>query len=310
MPPNVATRPYRGVFPVVPTTFDASGAIDLESQLRAVDFVIDSGAAGMCILANYSEQFSLDDAERELLTNRILEHVAGRLPVIVTTSHYSSRIAAERSRRAAEAGASMVMLMPPYHGATLRVTESGVRDFLARVADASDLPIMIQDAPVSGTPLSAAFLATLAGEIPHVSYFKIEVAEAAAKLRLLIELGGSAIEGPFDGEECITLPADLDAGATGGMPSAMVPDLLAEAVGAYQSGDREGAVRTYERLLPLINFENKQCGLRATKTLMCEGGIIASDAVRHPFPPLHPATRTGLIELARRLDPLILRWAH
>jgi dihydrodipicolinate synthase/N-acetylneuraminate lyase len=307
---TVAPRPYRGVFPVVPTTFDASGALDLESQLRAIDYVIDSGAAGMCILANYSEQFSLDDAERELLTTRILAHVAGRLPVIVTTSHYSTRIAAERSRRAAEAGAAMVMLMPPYHGATLRVAESGVREFLARVADASDLPIMVQDAPVSGTPLSATFLAALAREIPQVRYFKIEVAEAAAKLRHLLELGGSAIEGPFDGEECITLLADLDAGASGSMPSAMVPDLLAEAVSAFQQGDREGAVRAYERVLPLINFENKQCGLRATKTLMFEGGIIACEIARHPFPPLHPTTRAGLLELARRLDPLILRWAR
>jgi hypothetical protein len=49
--------------------------------------------------------------------------------------------------------------------------------------------------------------------------------------------------------------------------------------------------------------------LRATKALMAEGKIIASDYVRHPQAPLHPATRAGLIELAKRLDPLILRWA-
>ena len=207
-------RPYRGVFPVLPTTFADSGALDLDSQLRAVDFVVDSGAAGMCILANYSEQFALDDDERELLTRRILEHVAGRLPVIVTTSHYSSHIAAERSRRAAEAGAAMVMLMPPYHGATLRVSEAAIREFLSRVADACGLPIMIQDAPVSGTPLSARFLSEVARDVPLACYFKIEVAEAAAKLRDLIQLGGQTIEGPFDGEESITLLADLDAGAT------------------------------------------------------------------------------------------------
>src|SRR3954467_11607549 len=116
--------PYRGVFPILPTTFDAEGNLDLESQLRAADFVVDSGAAGVCILANYSEQFSLTDDERELLLTRIIDHIAGRLPVIVTTSHYSSRVAAERSRRAAAAGASMVMLMAPYHGATLRVGEA------------------------------------------------------------------------------------------------------------------------------------------------------------------------------------------
>src|SRR6267154_1468467 len=77
--------------------------------------------------------------------------------------------------------------------------------------------IMIQDAPVSGTVLSAPFLARMAKEIEHVAYFKIETAGAASKLRELIRLGGDAIEGPWDGEEAITLLPDLDAGATGAM---------------------------------------------------------------------------------------------
>jgi 2-keto-3-deoxy-L-arabinonate dehydratase len=301
--------PYRGVFPILPTTFDAEGNVDLHSQLRAVDFVVDSGAAGVCILANYSEQFSLTDDERELLMTRILDQVAGRIPVIVTTSHYSSRVAAERSQRASQAGAAMVMLMPPYHGATLRVGEVGLREFFARVAEACPVPVLIQDAPMSGTPLSAPVLASLARDLPSVRYFKIEVPEAAAKLRDLIRIGGETIEGPFDGEESITLLADLDAGATGTMPSAMVPDLLSSIVDAFLDGRRHEAMADYERVLPLINFENKQCGLRATKALMHAGGIIACDLVRHPFPALHPATRAGLLELARRLDPLILRWA-
>jgi dihydrodipicolinate synthase/N-acetylneuraminate lyase len=153
-------------------------------------------------------------------------------------------------------------------------------------------------------------MASLAEQLPQVGYFKIEVPEAANKLRELIRLGGEAIQGPYDGEESITLLADLDAGATGTMPSAMVPDLLVEVVAAYQSGRRDLALERYERVLPLINFENKQCGLRATKALMQEGGVIACDLVRHPYPPLHPATRAGLLELARRLDPLVLRWAR
>ena len=69
------------------------------------------------------------------------------------------------------------------------------------------------------------------------------------------------------------------------------------------------AAAAYARILPLINFENRQCGLRATKTVMAEGGVIASDAVRHPLEALHPATKAGLLELARELDPLALRWA-
>jgi 2-keto-3-deoxy-L-arabinonate dehydratase len=60
----------------------------------------------------------------------------------------------------------------------------------------------------------------------------------------------------------------------------------------------------------LINAENRQGGLLTAKVLMKEGGIIASDAPRHPFPPLHPETRASLVATARRLDPLVLRWAR
>jgi 2-keto-3-deoxy-L-arabinonate dehydratase len=299
---------YSGIFPVVPTTFDESGALDLASQKRCIDFMIDAGSDGLCILANFSEQFVLSDEEREVLTRLILEHVAGRVPVIVTTTHFSSRICAERSRRAQELGAAMVMIMPPYHGATIRAGEAAIHDFFRTVSDAIDIPIMIQDAPVAGTPLSAPFLARMAKGIEHVAYFKIETAGAASKLRELISLGGDAVEGPWDGEEAITLLADLDAGATGSMTGGAYMDGLRPIIMDYLAGRREEAVEAYMRWLPLINYENRQCGLLAAKALMLEGGIITCDAPRHPVAPMHPAVRAGLLDAARRLDPLVLRW--
>lgn len=305
-----STRPYRGVFPVAPTIFDDSGRLDLEGQKRAIDFMIDAGSDGLCILANFSEQFLLRDEEREAVMTTALEHVAGRVPVIVTTSHFSTEICAERSRRAQDAGAAMVMIMPPFFGATLRVSEPGIYEFFRRVSDAIGIPIMIQDAPMAGTSLSAPFLARMAQEIANVSYFKIEVAGTAAKLRDLIALGGNAVEGPWDGEEAITLMADLDAGATGAMTGGAYPDGIRQIIDPYFAGDREAAAAAYERWLPLINYENRQCGLSAAKALMKEGGVIGSEAVRHPLQPLHPETRKGLIEIARRLDPLVLKWGR
>src|ERR1041385_4973689 len=102
---------HRGIYPVVPTTFTESGELDLESQKRCIDFMIDAGSNGICILANFSEQFVLSDQEREILTSTILRHVAGRVPVIVTTTHFSSCVCVERSRRAEDQGAAMVMVM-------------------------------------------------------------------------------------------------------------------------------------------------------------------------------------------------------
>jgi len=306
---GAANARYRGVFPVVPTTFTDDGELDIASQLRCIDFMIDAGSDGLAILANFSEQFVLSDEERETLTQAMLDHVDGRVPVIVTTTHTSTRVCAQRSRRAQEAGASMVMVMPPYHGATIRMSEPGIFAFFEGISDAIDIPIMIQDAPVSGTPLSAALLAHMATQIENVAYFKIETAGAASKLRELIRLGGEAIEGPWDGEEAITLLPDLDAGATGSMTGGGYPDGIRPIVDAYLAGRREEALAAYARWLPLINYENRQCGLLACKALMKEGGIIASEAPRHPIAPMHPETRAGLIETARRLDPLVLRWA-
>jgi dihydrodipicolinate synthase/N-acetylneuraminate lyase len=299
---------YKGVFPVVPTTFDEEGSLDLPSQLRCVDFMIDAGSTGLCILANFSEQFVLSDEEREVLTAAILKHVNGRVPVIVTTTHFGTKVCSERSRRAQDLGASMVMVMPPYHGATIRVSEEKVYEFYAALSNAIDIPIMIQDAPVSGTALSAAFLARMAKEIKNVRYFKIETAGAASKLRELIRLGGDAIEGPWDGEEAITLLPDLEAGATGAMTGGAYPDGIRKIMDAWTAGDREEATLQYARWLPLINYENRQGGILSAKALMKAGGIIDCEAPRHPFPSMHPEVRKGLIETAKRLDPLVLRW--
>ena len=87
-----------------------------------------------------------------------------------------------------------------------------------------------------------------------------------------------------------------------------MPDLIKPVVTHFHDGRRDEAAKAYARILPLINYENRQCGLRATKTVMMEGRVIKSDAVRHPLEPLHPATREGLLDLAREVRPLALSW--
>lgn len=301
------TKPYKGVWPVAPTPFNDDGSLDLEGMRRVLDCMVDQGVDGLSILANYSEQFLLSDDERETLTTLCLEHLGGRVPVIVTCSHFATAIVVERVRRAKDLGAAMIMLMPPYHGALLKGSEDQTYDQFARASDIG-LPVMVQDAPLAGVNLSVPFLARMAKELENVSYFKIEMPQTAEKLRALIAAGSAAIEGPFDGEEAITLMADLDAGATGTMSSALLPDLIKPVVEAHAAGDRAKAAGLYAAILPLINFENRQCGLRACKTVMMEGGVIRSDHVRHPLTPLPKATREGLLELATQASPIALSW--
>jgi dihydrodipicolinate synthase/N-acetylneuraminate lyase len=302
------TEPLTGVLPVAPTPFHDDGTIDTAGMTRVLDCMIDQGVDAICILANYSEQFVLSDDERATLARVSLEHVAGRVPVIVTVSHFSTRVVIDRARAAEAMGASMLMMMPPYHGVGLVPGEAGIFEHFAAVSDAISIPIMVQDAPLSGVSLRVPLLARMARDIANVSYFKMETPFAADKLAALIEAGGEHVLGPFDGEEAVTLLADLDAGCTGTMTSALQPELIRRIVTHYRAGDMDAALAGWRDCLPLINHENRQCGLRAAKAVMKEGGVIGSDYVRHPLKPMSPRTRDRLLQLAAERDVMALRW--
>lgn len=115
------TESYKGILPIAPTIFHENGDLDVEGNKRVMDLMVDQGVDGICILANFSEQFLLTDEEREQVMRLSLEQVAGRVPVIVTTSHFSTRIAAARAKAAADAGAKMLLsrtlLSPSYRSA-------------------------------------------------------------------------------------------------------------------------------------------------------------------------------------------------
>lgn len=301
-------KPLTGILPVAPTPFHADGRVDEEGMRRVLDCMIDQGVDAICILANYSEQFLISDEERYLLMKISLEHVAGRVPVIVTISHFYTGIVVERAKAAEALGASMVMMMPPYHGVGLVPAEAGVFEHFKAVSDAISIPIMVQDAPLSGVSLSVPLLTRMVKEIENVAYFKIETPFAADKLAALIEAGGDSIVGPFDGEEAVTLLADLDAGCTGTMTSALQPEKIRPIVTDYRAGNTDAALEQWKLCLPLINHENRQCGLRAAKTVMMAGGVIKSDHVRHPLKPMSERTKERLLQLSAELDLIALKW--
>lgn len=303
----MANNEFKGCWPVAPTPFKTNGEVDKEGMKRVIDCMVDQKVDGICILANYSEQFLLSDEEREILTKLCIEHVAGRVPVITTVSHFSTDIALSRAKFVKALGGEMIMMMAPYHGALMKGTPQQTFEQFSKVGEAN-VTIMVQDAPLSGVDLPVPLLIKMAKEIEMVKCFKIECAQAAAKLRVLIKEGGEVIEGPFDGEEGITLFADLEAGATGNMSSAMIPDLIRPVVTDFLDGKIDKAETQYNNILPLINYENRQCGFRAAKVIMKEGGVIGSDFCRHPIPSLEENTRAGLINLAKRFDPVALNW--
>ena len=300
-------RPFWGTFPIVPTTFGEDGELDEASQRAVLDFLIAAGVQGVVVLANASEGFALSDAERDRVARLTIEHVAGRVPVVVTTSHYSSLLAARRSAEAERLGADAVMVLPPFYGGWAPDPDGVFAHFRA-VAGAVGVPVVVQDHPVSGVAMPTQFLARLAGELPAVRYFKIETPNAPWKIAQLLRAAEGAVDGVFGGMNGATLMQELDLGACGTMPAASLPDVFARVCRLHREGRRAEAVALYDRHLPLIDFEARLAGRNTTKELLALGGVIALAHVREPGPVrLDETARAALLRLVEGLDLLALR---
>ena len=298
---------YYGMWPVAPTPFHENGEVDYEGMERVIDCMVDQKVEGICILANYSEQFLLSDDEREKLTKLCMKKIDGRVKTIVTVSHFATDIVRPRAELAKSLGADIIMMMPPYHGALLKGNSDQIFDQFNEISKVG-IPIMIQDAPLSGIELTVALLTKMINEIEQLTCFKIESAHAASKIRALIKNCSSRLDAPFDGEESITLYADLEAGISGSMSSALLPEKIAPVIDHFWNDQKEKAEEIYNNILPLINFENRQCGFRATKTVMKEGGVIKSDFCRDPIKPLDQDTKNLLLNFAKRYDFVSYKW--
>ena len=298
---------YNGMWPVAPTPFHENGEVDYEGMGRIIDCMVDQKVEGICILANYSEQFLISDEEREKLTKLCMKKIDGRVKTIVTVSHFATDIVRPRAELAKSLGADIIMMMPPYHGALLKGNPDQIFEQFNEISKVG-IPIMIQDAPLSGIELSVPLLTKMINEIEYLTCFKIESANAASKIRALINNCGERLDAPFDGEESITLYADLEAGISGSMSSALLPEKIAPVIDHFWNNEKDKAEEVYNRILPLINFENRQCGFRATKTVMKEGGVIKSDFCRDPIKPLDLDTKNLLLNFAKRYDLLTYKW--
>ena len=145
-------------------------------------------------------------------------------------------------------------------------------------------------------------------EIKQLKCVKIESQKAYNKIRKINEMIKKSMDGPFGCKEGIDLIKELDAGASGCMMSALLLELIRPVIISYLNGNRIKAKNMFKTMFPLIEYENKHYGFRATKMIMKEGWVIKSDYCRHPVPALHPDKRKYLLELYKDFNLVALRW--
>lgn len=290
---------FEGVFPILATPFEGNENPDLESFDHLVRFIGGLGVDGITILGVLGEANRLLDREREHLI-RTAVAAAGKLPVIVGTSHSGTGAARELSQMAQHLGAQAVMVSPHAEGVP---NDDRVVEYYKTIAEGVSIPIVMQDHPASTqVHMSASLLLRIIRDVPQIACLKEEAVPTAPKIRALsagmterkvpILTGLGALYGLFD----------LEAGSSGFNTGFAFPEVLMAMLKAAGGSDWVRAREIYTRFLPLIVFE-QQPGVAIRKEILRLRGAIHGGKVRHPGAPLQTATADQLRTLIDSLLP-------
>lgn len=264
---------FRGVYVILPTPFDDRGNLDEAGLKRIVDFSIECGAHGVVGPANASEAPYLSDAERKRVVEISAEAAGGRVPYVAGVTASCARLAVELTRHAADAGADMVMAMPPF---IQRASDTEIREYYRAIGEACDLPVCIQNYQgPGGTPLSAAFVTSLLKDVKGLHYVKEETDFPGPMVTALREMAGSHLKGVMGGKAGRHLLDEHRRGVCGTMPACEVADLHARLWNDLDAGNAQAARETYTRLLPLLLFETSY-GVAVYKEVLRRRGVIGS----------------------------------
>jgi len=284
---------FEGVYSIIPTAFTDSGDFDPASQRNVVDLFLRSGINGVTALGVTGEVARLEEHERASVLQTVVDHVAGRVPVVAGTSADGTRTCISYSRQAKQIGAAAVMVSPPRMP---KLNSAAVVNHYKALADAVDLPIVVQDyPPITGFAMEPALLAKIAKEIPSARTIKLEDPPTPFKTARILEASAGTAVQIFGGLGGVFLLEELIAGATGAMTGFAFPEILVRIMKHWRAGEHDAAADVFYRAVPLMRFEFQEgIGMAIRKEVLRRRGALASAATRAPAGGLDAPTKQAL----------------
>lgn len=276
-----------GVCPVISAAFDSSGAIDLAGFGRIAEFLVGSGATSLMVFGVATENAKLADDERDAMLDTLLQVTRGTgVRTVATVADHSTELAVARAKKWQDMGAGLINILPSYF---LAPPHDQVRNHLAAIMDAVDLPVIIQSLPVGGVELPVAEILTLRDTHPNLSQIKVENVPAADLVeRVVTETNGQVTPlvgwGGLEWVEC------ADRGAVGVQPGCSLIEIYLAAQKRLDAGDREGFEREFQPLHDPLHtwMRHVEALIQAEKYVLMRRGVIDSDYCRKPSHLLDP----------------------
>jgi dihydrodipicolinate synthase/N-acetylneuraminate lyase len=268
-------RPIRGVIPPVLTPLADRDTLDASAFERLLEHLIAGGSSALFILGSTGEAPGLSYRLRREVIDRACTVAGTRIPVLVGITDTAFMESVTAAEHAARAGASAVVLSPPFY---YTLSQSAFLGYLERLAPFLPVPLYLYNMP---------------------GYTKLtispETVKAATAIPNIIGLKDSSGDRAYF-RGCQQAAAGRpDFALLGG-----IEEILAELVVEGAHGGVCGGANLFPRLYVQL-YEAAVRGLKTAASVLGFGNGLMAE----PYQPLSAADREQLATVLTELQPLL-----
>lgn len=291
---------FEWVCPVVNVPFLEDESIDYKGLENIIEFVIERKCNSICLFAFNSEPYKLSFSEKKDVMQAFLKTVDRRVETLVGIVENSLGDCIELGLTAKEFGADGLILYPP---ALSTPAGAGLVAYFKTIAEAVDLPVMIQDNPRStGVTMSEEMLIDAFHDIRQFDYIKVECPIPMRKMRSLIHKTNGQLKCYSGNGGIFAIDAFLS-GASGIMPGVVMSGIFHSMSEHFKKEEIKEARDLFEKILPLTWYEDQSLEfyIACEKFLLKHMGVIACDTARKPCVVLSDTEKDELLNLFERV---------
>ena len=252
----MSTPPFGRVLTAMVTPFAADGSVDLDAAADLAGYLVDEmGNDGLVISGTTGESPTTSDAEKADLLRVVLDAVGDRATILAGVGTFDTEHTLDLAGTAAKLGAAGLLVVTPYYS---KPPQAGILEHFRRVADSTDVPVMLYDIPGRTAVAIATDTMLRLAEHPRIVGVKDAKGDLTASARVIAETELAY----YSGDDAMTLPL-LSVGAVGvvGTSTHFSAVGTRQMIEAYLAGDVATALRHHQQLLPIYTgiFATQGC---------------------------------------------------
>lgn len=244
------SKKFKGTGVAIVTPFLANNEVDYEALSNLIKHISSNNADYIVVLGTTGETPTLSDAEKNKITQFVIEENAGILPIVVGMSSNNTNQLVEQIKNTDFFGIDAILSVCPYYN---KPNQEGVFRHFEAVANVSPVPVIAYNVPGrTGGGICAATTIRIANELKNI----IGIKEASGNMSQIMEIIQNTTDDflVISGDDALTLPI-IAAGGDGviSVVANAFPKLFSKMVNMCLEGDFAQARIIHYKLLNIIN---------------------------------------------------------